>query len=50
LAGVTICRALKAVALQNPRGQARPTTGFSLPVAGRVAALREAGPVDAGGK
>ena len=38
LAGVTICRALKAVALQNPRGQARPTTRFSLPVAGRVAA------------
>ena len=28
LAGVTICRALKAVASQNLQGQTRPTTGF----------------------
>jgi hypothetical protein len=43
-----MCRALKAIALQCPQGQARPTTGFLFP--SRVAALREAEPVDAGGK
>ena len=47
LAGVTMCRALKAIALQVRGAKPAPRRGFSLPIARRVAAPREAERSDA---